>query len=416
MQCKNYLTLCIVLFITASVYSENAPKPQDLKIAADCKDAVKLTITGESKYGPAKAPDGYGKIQEISTRDKNSETAFSEEHNSAWYVLTMRMDGEFQFEVVPLDITNDYDFLLYSYTDTNFCPNLVAGNIKPLRSNISNNAQNKGNGTTGLALNATQQFHRQGQGGTFSAPVQVKKGEKYVLVLDNVTPKGKGHTIYFHNQREISIKGIVLGPDSFPLVADVELADPTGKTIITTTTDAHGVYKIKTAVAEHRNYSLSIINDSSFIGSEIINTSKIKQGDSALPNIKIVLPKLKKGSKYIMGNLNFYGDQAVLIPESYPSVQSLCKLMQRNTKMVIRIEGHVNGGDLHEYHPGYFQELSDDRARAVRDTLLAKGVALTRISTIGHGDRQMLFRHPQSEAEHQANRRVEIKVVTINGD
>src|SRR5690606_7413921 len=111
----------------------------------------------------------------------------------AWYLLKIRQEGELRFEIVPTDTTNDYDFLIYPYRDTGFCQKLLERKLIPVRSNISNTLMNRGNGTTGLSPNATQSFHGQGEGHSFSAPLQVKNGDRYMLVLDNVTPQGNGH-------------------------------------------------------------------------------------------------------------------------------------------------------------------------------------------------------------------------------
>ncbi|HEX9636026.1 MAG TPA: OmpA family protein, partial [Acidobacteriota bacterium] len=71
----------------------------------------------------------------------------------------------------------------------------------------------------------------------------------------------------------------------------------------------------------------------------------------------------------------------------------------------IAIEGHtdVRGSDAHN------QTLSEQRAGSVRDWLIAHGVAGGRISATGAGESRPL-RSGTTEADHQANRRVEIRI------
>ena len=158
-------------------------------------------------------------------------------------------------------------------------------------------------------------------------------------------------------------------------------------------------------------------NDSSFIGTKTINTANTKDGHT-FPNIRAILPKLKKGAKYSLGNINFYGNSVEFMPESYPSVEALTRLMKKNKRMKIQIEGHVNGAGNDKEAKNlkvYFQELSEGRANMLRKCLINAGIASDRITTIGYGANQMLFPYANSEDEQKANRRVEIKVISING-
>jgi outer membrane protein OmpA-like peptidoglycan-associated protein len=388
--------------------------------ACDCRDAIPLSINKYYHYGPAEAPRSYGKVQEITTTDKNSELSFAEEHNSAWYLLTMKLDGSLKFDIVPTDTSNDYDFLLYPYRDSSFCEKLLNRKIIPVRGNISNNAYHKNSGYTGLAVNAGQAFHQQGLGSPFSMPIEVKKGDQYMLVLDNVTPKGQGHHIYFNYFKRVEIRGVVVNEDNEPVVADVKLSDQAGRMVQQTTTDTMGIYEIKTGMVEDVNYSLTFSNDNSFIGTRLINTATLKESNS-FPSIKTMLPRLKKGAKYPLGNINFHGNSPVMLSTAHPSVDALYQLMKKNKRMVIQIEGHVNAPYHGTYRnkesfPGQWQDLSDDRATSLRDSMLVRGIEIKRIQTIGLAATQMLYPYAKDEAEQSANRRVEIKVVSLRGE
>lgn len=408
-------TILALLLCVCSAYAQDKIIKPELRIAGDCHDAVPITLVQPSKYGPTQSPGSFGQIQEISA-DKNSELSFAQEHNSAWYLLNIKYDGELGFDIIPTDSMNDYDFLLYPYPDSTLCEKILNKTARPIRSNIAANLHGENRGATGLSGRAKQDFHKQGIGDQFSRSIAVKKGEKYMLVLDNVTPNGKGHTIYFHTLIKAEIKGTVLGADSLPLVADVLLSDPKGNTVGQTTTDASGKYEINASIEKNTPYSLVFSNDSSFIGTKVINTADTKDGHS-FPSIRAVLPKLKKGAKYPLGNINFYGNEARLLPESYPSVEALARLMKKNKNMIIQIEGHVNGAgaSAHELEGAAFQELSDARAAMVRNCLIGAGIADSRMSTIGYAAKQMLFPHATDEEQQKLNRRVEIKVISING-
>ena len=413
----NLLTF-LLFFISSFSFSQKkddfAPKknytPITKPISADCSKPILINVSNGSFYGATIPPKGFGEIQEFTT---NNSLTFEGEHNSAWYLLTVTRDGELVFDIVPQDTTNDYDFLLYSYTDSTFCDVLQKNKLKPIRNNLSN-IKKSVKGVTGLSTKTNKNSIGEGTGIAYSTSIDVKKGEKYVLVLDNVTPEGKGHTLFFYFMKDVEIKGKVIGADSVPLIANITLSDNKGNTVEETSSNAKGEYKINTQLKENQNYNITYLSEETFVQSTTINTKDLK-GGTVFPDIKTILPKLKKGEKYKLGNINFYPETANLLPESLPSIQSLYKLMQKNKKMIISIQGHVNspGRTKTKGEEIFEQKLSEDRANSVYSFLLKKGIEKTRMTTEGFSCKQMLFPKPKNGYEEQANRRVEIKVISI---
>lgn len=242
-----------------------------------------------------------------------------------------------------------------------------------------------------------------------------------MLVLDNVSEGGKGHWIYFNYLKPVKINGIVLNVDSIPISAEITLLDNKGKAIEKTESNSEGKYEINTKLKENISYSLIYTNDTSFVSTTTINTINLKN-TNVFPNIKTVLPKLKKGNKYPLTSINFYGGLSKLLPESYPSIESLYHLLKKNKKMVIQIEGHVNAASeagappVKNAEDRVFMELSFARAETVYNYLIKKGISEERMKAIGLGAKEMLFPYARNEKEASINRRVEIKVISINGE
>lgn len=403
---KIILFLLIVLGTISNTYSQIKKL---MPITADCKNAIKLDF-GKNKnvvYGPTISPIGFGQIQEIRGSEKKSCTSFEKEHNSSWYYFDAPSDGNLVLDIISIDTTNDYDFMIFKVKglDGSFC-DLI--NRQPVRSNISRSGKGEVS-ITGLSSVGKANLVHSGPGETFSKPLEVKKGERYYLVLDNVYSGGLGHTIKLGYQKTIQIGGVVFNDEDKPIQVDVTISDSQGHQV-TTQSDSLGKYLINANLWESFSYSISFFNSSYFVNNKtIINDSLIKN-DYKLNNIKTILPKLKDGKKYTLGGINFYGDEARLLPESYPSVSALCKLMKRNKKIKIRIEGHINdpGNPSLDSH----KEMSEARARVIYKMLLYGGIEKERMTTIGFGSKYMLFPRAHSLEEQEANRRVEINVLS----
>jgi outer membrane protein OmpA-like peptidoglycan-associated protein len=414
-----YKSLLFMMFFMGSTWVSQAQQDSTVPytgpklIASDCDLAIPVKVFKKTRYGPTVAPNGFGKRQEIVAKTRNSTTAFEKEHNSAWYLLRMYFDGEIIFDIKPADSSNDYDFILYRYTDSTFCDALLHHKVAVVRSNIRRNDTNT-KGVTGLSREAENELQAQGPGAQYSRSLSVKKGDKYMLALDNVYPDGKGHTLFFHYIRDVMISGSVISDEGKKLQAEVELSDTKGNTILKSKADDSGRYSFRTPLRELEDYQLTFMDNNSFVETRTINTSQLKDTDT-FPKIRTVLQKLKKGKKYTLGNINFYGGSSVLLPASYPSVHALYKLMKKNATLQIQIEGHVNapfGNPEAEQH----QKLSEWRAKTVYDYLADHGIDTMRISMIGLSSRFMLFPTATSEAEQAKNRRVEINIVSLGAN
>ena len=84
--------------------------------------------------------------------------------------------------------------------------------------------------------------------------------------------------------------------------------------------------------------------------------------------------------------------------------------MNQNPNVAIEVEGHVNGPG--QKNSKDYQELSYNRAYAVKAYLIKSGVDKGRIDFKGYGNSKMLYPNPNSPFQESANRRVEIKITS----
>jgi len=122
------------------------------------------------------------------------------------------------------------------------------------------------------------------------------------------------------------------------------------------------------------------------------------------------------GSNIILQNINFVGGMHQLLPESRPMLDELLEAMLTYPTLVIRIEGHIcctqTPGDAPDLETGIIN-LSEARARAIRDFLVFQGIAPERVSYKGFGHSKPIYPYPEkTKEEEKQNRRVEIKIIS----
>lgn len=120
----------------------------------------------------------------------------------------------------------------------------------------------------------------------------------------------------------------------------------------------------------------------------------------------IAVQPIEAGQTVRLNNIFFVTGKYDLQEESFPELNRVVELMAQNPKLVIEIDGHTDnvGGDASN------QTLSQNRASAVREYLLGKGVSAARIAAKGFGESKPVATNDTDEGR-QLNRRVEFVIV-----
>jgi outer membrane protein OmpA-like peptidoglycan-associated protein len=124
--------------------------------------------------------------------------------------------------------------------------------------------------------------------------------------------------------------------------------------------------------------------------------------------VDLILDPLEVNAKIELRPIFFQQSKAVILEDSYNELDRLANLLTDAPNMHIRIEGHTdNIGKAEDLY-----QLSLDRANAICDFLLGKGIAAKRIETVGHGPKFPLTDNT-SEETRARNRRVEVVITRI---
>ncbi len=118
-----------------------------------------------------------------------------------------------------------------------------------------------------------------------------------------------------------------------------------------------------------------------------------------------VSTELKVGEKITLNNIHFEKAHSYLTPESYSELNKLVQYLMRRPNIQVRINGHSdNSGSKHKN-----QKLSEERARAVFEYLISKGVQ-NKMYFKGFGIEQPVATNDTDEGKAK-NRRVEFEII-----
>lgn len=126
----------------------------------------------------------------------------------------------------------------------------------------------------------------------------------------------------------------------------------------------------------------------------------------------VELKPIAVGLKTDIRDITFLGDKTEIYHKSKPTLEELIDWMTLNPTVKIAVIGHVNGPDNNKSQK-FYNKASTMRAKAVVDYLIAQGIDSERLEAKGAGNTEMLFPEPNTDWEHEANRRIEIEVVGL---
>ena len=114
-------------------------------------------------------------------------------------------------------------------------------------------------------------------------------------------------------------------------------------------------------------------------------------------------PPVRK--KIVLRGVHFDFDKAVIRPDARPVLDEAISVLKREGGIAVIAEGHTDSKGT----PAYNQKLSVRRAHAVRDYLVAGGIAPSRVQAEGFGETHPVASNDTSDGRAQ-NRRVELRI------
>jgi outer membrane protein OmpA-like peptidoglycan-associated protein/tetratricopeptide (TPR) repeat protein len=188
------------------------------------------------------------------------------------------------------------------------------------------------------------------------------------------------------------------------LPSSVVLTDlSTGRVVSDLQTDETGNYLI--TLPKGKDYAFDVNRRGYLFYSENFPLSK-EQGDTAF-HIDIPLQPIETNAAIVLKNIFFDPNEYAVKPESGAELNAVVQLMKDNPTLHIQINGHTDNSGK----PAENKTLSENRARAVTNYLIARGIASARLSFKGFGDTQPVADNATPEGKAK-NRRTELFVVS----
>lgn len=219
----------------------------------------------------------------------------------------------------------------------------------------------------------------------------------------------------FRPTKTLYFEGIVFDASTKnPVPGKFQLIDlQTGKEVIFSEADKiTGAFMVSLPL--NRDYALNV----SYPGYNFFSKNFNMTNPEGLEAIHMDVPMVPITSEkpVLLENVFFDLGKSTLRSESFVELDKLYEFLQKNPTIKIEIGGHTDtrGEDSENL------SLSNNRAKAVYDYLISKGIGIARLSFRGYGESQPVISdisiakmtsEKEKEAAHQSNRRTEYKII-----
>ncbi|MGD0581338.1 MAG: OmpA family protein [Bacteroidales bacterium] len=233
----------------------------------------------------------------------------------------------------------------------------------------------------------------------------VQKAEHDTVVVRDTVVVMKEVQAVVPKEKDLFLTGKITDSDNgSAIIARIDVIDPDAGGVIATTasSDGDGSYSVK--LTGKKSYTIDIRATGYLSDIKKITIPGTFTDEYLTLNEK--LSRAKVGKKVVMKNIFFELGKSVLTTSSFDELDRLVKVLEDNPGMKIEISGHTDNSGSQIVNA----KLSTERARAVVDYIVKKGIDRARLSYVGYGADQPVADN-STAAGRSKNRRVEFKIL-----
>ena len=188
-----------------------------------------------------------------------------------------------------------------------------------------------------------------------------------------------------------------------PLEADIEIVDVSKNELVFESKSNSATGKFLLSLPSGKNYGITVKKEGYLFHSENFNLPDLSEFN--MVNKDVELKNITVGSKIALRNVFFATGSAEVTADSYNELDRLIKLLNDVPDLKIELSGHTDNVGSESVN----LKLSDDRANAVMNYLVKKGIAQSRLMAKGYGSSQPIASNNTNDGR-QENRRTEFEI------
>ena len=172
-------------------------------------------------------------------------------------------------------------------------------------------------------------------------------------------------------------------------------------------TEAKFVYQLD----QQSTYTVVANQAGKFSQTEEVTTKGLDRSKTLYVSLKLGINNLDAGTVIVLKNIYYDFDKSNIRTDAARILDNVLNVLIQNPTLNIELSSHTDSRGKDEYN----LQLSQRRADAAVNYLVGRGISRSRLQAKGYGETRLLNSCGNgvtcTEAEHQVNRRTEIKVL-----
>ncbi|WP_437921650.1 OmpA family protein [Sphingobacterium sp. LRF_L2] len=218
----------------------------------------------------------------------------------------------------------------------------------------------------------------------------------------------------FHDDPRFTLIGETVDCDLNKPISHIAtvLTQSETKSNMNQTSDVEGkfIYQLDGAT----DYSIVANQAGQYSQTELVTTKGLDRSKTLYVTLKLGVCNLVEGDNWVLKNIHYDFDKSNIRPDAAIILDNVVAIMKQNPSLRIELSSHTDSRGKDDYN----MRLSQQRAEAAVAYLVRNGIMKDRLVARGYGETRLVNTCSNgvncSEAEHQENRRTEIKVLNYN--
>ena len=381
----------------------------------DIMFAIPLDV--DRPYGPTTAPQGAGRVMEVQADSKHPNLP-EFEHNSVWYKFSVPYNGKLDIAVTQQDLADDYDMLVYKYTDVYFSNHVqynkvlpIAINMaapdttllikpkKPVKGQAAETAADKkakaeaakkarelaaieaAKGTIGMYHDAEPIVLNKEQMARHIRSIDVRKGEVYYILLDKVNPGGAGHTIKVSIHVDAFEVPVTFFDKKLRKNVDVNLKILEKNTNNRPIVESEHFKGGRVKFVPGFEYTLYAKKEGYFSVFKEFNSNCFKDDTT----LRVPMERAERGTVYSISEI-YFSDESKLMKESDSILIPYVQMFKNHPDVTFLVKGFVH---TYGIDPEHDKLVSLERAKSVKQFFVSNGIPDEHIRVAGMTDTEI---------------------------
>ncbi len=219
--------------------------------------------------------------------------------------------------------------------------------------------------------------------------------------------------ILLNNENFITTGKVVDCKTSEPIAnATVMVKNNSTETIETINADQNGEFSFD--ALPRTTYSIYGKKSNFMSQTVILNTNDYTRSKSQYIQLQICMDKAGCNDAIVLKDILYDLDKSFIREDAKPELNRLVQFMKDNSEVKVELSSHTDSRGSDAYN----MKLSQRRAQAAVDYIISQGISKSKLIAKGYGETKLLNKCSNgvacTEAEHQINRRTEMKVICPN--